>query len=514
MVKYTRIMYLEGIGGKCMEGKKLDFSIKEVADRSKNKTALIGICIMNIILALAYLLEVFKDARSIASYCVVAILCLGPTIAGIIIYFMNKQSALIRYVCGIGFGLLYAYIMFTTTTDLVFCYIIVFFVILIIYVDFKLLVILSSYAVVVNVAVIVMKAMKGQLTGVAMTNAEITLACLFLTGLYTLLSIYKISQINKANIEKAAMEKQQSDTLLDTTLAVADSMTSDIQSAVSETDGLKDGISMTKQAMETLSKDTSAAAEAIEVQKNSTKRINRYVQGVDGAVTSIVEEVNVAEENLNAGNVIMNDLLKQVQVSEQSNELVVQKMEGLKEYANKMQDIMGLIRSVANQTSMLALNASIEAARAGEAGKGFAVVASEISNLSTQTNSATGDIDALIENIVKSVEEVTAAMDTLLEGSQLQNQYVSDTAENFKKIRNSTDGISTQVTQLKKAVAVVTEENEQVERQIENVSNTMEEVMGSADETLANCNTNLESVAKVVALMDALKGEATKLQSK
>ena len=61
MVKYTRIMYQEGIGGKCMEGKKLDFSIKEVADRSKNKTALIGICIMNVILALAYLLEVFKD---------------------------------------------------------------------------------------------------------------------------------------------------------------------------------------------------------------------------------------------------------------------------------------------------------------------------------------------------------------------------------------------------------------------------------------------------------------------
>ena len=70
-------------------------------------------------------MEVFKDARSIASYCIVAVLCLGPTIAGLIIYHINKQSALIRYVCGFGFGLLYAYIMFTTTTELVFCYIIV-----------------------------------------------------------------------------------------------------------------------------------------------------------------------------------------------------------------------------------------------------------------------------------------------------------------------------------------------------------------------------------------------------
>lgn len=495
-----------------MKNKNLDYSIKAVADQSRNKTALLGICIMNVILALAYLLEVFKDARSIASYCIVAVLCLGPTIAGLIIYHINKQSALIRYVCGFGFGLLYAYIMFTTTTELVFCYIIVFFVILIVYVDFKLLGILSGYAMVVNIAVLVIKAMKGGLTGVALTNAEITLACLIMTGFFTLLSIYKINQINKANVDKADLEKKQADSLLGTTLSVADSMTTDIDGAVAETDSLKDAIGMTQQAMEVLSENTNAAADAIEAQKISTMKINEYVRGVEGSVGSIVEEVNVAEENLEAGNVIMNDLLKQVQVSEESNALVVQKMEGLKEYASKMQDIMGLIRNVANQTSMLALNASIEAARAGEAGKGFAVVATEISSLSTQTNSATGDIDELIVNIVKSVEEVTTAMDALLEGSRLQNKYVNDTAESFKKIHNSTQGISTQVSQLKEAVEIVTEENEQVEKQITNVADTMEKVMSGADKTLENCNTNLESIAKVVTLMDSLKEEAVKLK--
>ena len=209
----------------------------------------------------------------------------------------------------------------------------------------------------------------------------------------------------------------------------------------------------------------------------------------------------------------MNELLTQVKVSEKSNALVVEKMEGLKEYAGKMQDIMGLIRNVANQTSMLALNASIEAARAGEAGKGFAVVATEISSLSTQTNSATGDIDQLIENIVKSVEEVTLAMNKMVEGSHLQNQYVNDTAESFKKIHNSTQGISSQVSQLQEAVEIVTVENEQVEKQIENVSHTMEEVTSSADETLENCNTNLESIAKVVKIMDNLKEDASKLSN-
>lgn len=496
-----------------MERRKLDYSIREVAEQSKNKTALVGISIMNFILAAAYLLEVFKDARSIGSYAIVAMLCFGPTIACWIIYFMNKQSALIRYVCGFGFGLLYTYIMFTTTTDLVFCYIIVFFVILIIYVDFKLLVILSGYAMLVNIVLLVMKAVKGQLIGVAMTNAEISLACLGLTALFTLLSIYKINQINKANIGKADLGKQQSEELLNTTLAVADSMTESIDSAVNEADSLKEAIELTQKAMANLADETSQAVDAIATQKNSTMRINRYIKGVENSVNSIVNEVSVAEENLQSGNVIMNDLLTQVQVSEQSNALVVEKMEGLKEYAGKMQTIMGLIRSVANQTSMLALNASIEAARAGEAGRGFAVVATEISSLSTQTNSATGDIDQIIENIVKSVEEVTEAMDKLLEGSRLQNQYVNDTADSFKKIHSSTQGISSQVSQLHKAVEIVTSENEKVEKQIENVSRTMEEVTSGTDETLSNCNTNLESVAKVVALMDSLKEDAMKLQS-
>lgn len=497
-----------------MKTNNLDYSIKEVAEKSKNKTALVGICVMNIVIALAYLLELVKGTRSIGSYCIVAALSLGVAIIGLILYQINKQSNLIKYICGFGFGLLYAYIMFTTTTDLVFCYIIVFFVIFIVYVDFKLLGILSVYAIVINAAVLAKKGIQGELKGVNLTNAEIIVACLILTGLFTFISIYKINQINKANVDKAAMEKKQSDALLNTTLSVADSMTDNIESAVGETDSLKDAIGMTKQAMETLVENTNAAAEAIEAQKESTMKISEYVHGVEGSVSSIVEEVNVAEENLKAGNVIMNDLLKQVKVSEESNALVVQKMEGLKEYASKMQDIMGLIRSVANQTSMLALNASIEAARAGEAGKGFAVVATEISSLSTQTNSATVDIDALIENIVKSVEEVTKAMDALLEGSQLQNKYVNDTAESIRKIHNSTQGIFAQVSQLQEAVEIVTVENEHVDKQIGHMVNTIEEVSSSADETLANCNVNLESIAKVGTFMDGLKVDADKLKSK
>ena len=118
----------------------------------------------------------------------------------------------------------------------------------------------------------------------------------------------------------------------------------------------------------------------------------------------------------------------------------------------------------------------------------------------------------MIENIVHSIEDVTAAMDKLLESSQMQNRYVNDTADNFDKIRNSTQSIVRQVSQLRDTVDVVTEENAQVSEKIERVSAAMERVMGGANDTFENCNTNLTSVEHMVSLMDDLKVDAEKLQ--
>ncbi|MBE5875719.1 MAG: hypothetical protein E7290_02385 [Lachnospiraceae bacterium] len=491
---------------------KLDLSDPKLAMQSMNKAALIGIIIMSVVIAFAYVLEVVKGARSIGSYLVIAFFCVAPWAISLVIYHRRKDSKSIGYICAIGFALLYTYLMITAATDMTFCYVIVVFVILIIYLNLKMLVSLGVYAILVNLVEMGLKMADGTWDAQALTNFEIILACLILTCVFTVLSLSKIQQINDANIEKAAKEKEQSDELLATTLNVAESMTGNIETAVEETEGLKTAIDMTQHAMQELNNNTSDEVQAIEAQKHSTDRINRYINSVDEVVQSIVSEVNTAEENLTAGNEVMKELLQQVQISEESGTLVADKVQGLKEYADKMQDIMALISNVAEQTGLLALNASIEAARAGEAGKGFAVVATEISNLSAQTNSATGDIDVLIENIVQSVGEVTTAMEKLLESSHMQNGYVDKTAENLKQIHANTQEIIAQVSQLRKTVDVVTSENKQVEEGIENISQVTQKVMDEANGTLESCNTNLESIAKVAELMEALREDAQKLR--
>ena len=496
-----------------MKREKEDLSVKSIAVSSTNKTAISGLLVMNMVLALAYAIEVLKQARGIGSYMVILAFCVVPSVISVILFLKKKDSLAIRYVFAVGFALLYAYIMLTTTSNLAFCYVIVAYVILMVYMDTKLLLGLGGCALLTNAAVVVKKIMAGSFVGNEVTQTEIIFACLLLTGFFSLLALKKINGINQANVDKAEEERTQSEGILQNTLDVASAMTENIKASVTEAESLEVAIGETQRAMEELTAGAKDGVAAILVQKQNTETIGENVGQVDAVVTSIVSEVQSAEENLNKGNEVMKELLRQVQVSGESGALVAEKMEELKVNADKMQTIMGLIGNVANQTGLLALNASIEAARAGEAGKGFAVVASEISNLSSQTNAATGEINTLIVNIVSSIGAVTESMERLLESSRMQNQYVDDTADNFEQIHNSTQNIINQVSLLKETVDVVTAANAQVSEGIIHVEAVTQKVMEGASDTLESCNTNLQSIANVAQIMDKLMENAEKLQA-
>ena len=261
-----------------MQKTKLDLSVKSNAVRSMNKTALIGVTIMNVVLALAYLIEVVKGARTIGSYAVVAFFCIVPSVMAILTYLRKKDSFFVRYIQGVGFALFYTYVMLTTSSDLAFCYIIVAIVILMVYIDLKFLIALGVYAFLVNVVRTIMLLTQGKLTGATLTNTEIILACIILTVAFINMAINKIELVNQANIDKADTEKEQSEVLLQTTLNVAASITDNITDAVTETESLKEAISATQNEMESVTEGANQSVGAIEIQKKNTEKINNYIQ--------------------------------------------------------------------------------------------------------------------------------------------------------------------------------------------------------------------------------------------
>ncbi len=161
---------------------------------------------------------------------------------------------------------------------------------------------------------------------------------------------------------------------------------------------------------------------------------------------------------------------------------------GLATGAQKIGDVINLIRNIAGQTNLLALNATIEAARAGEAGKGFAVVASEVKSLAVQTAKATEDIATHILGVQESTTSAVAAIRQIAERMVEINQHTGAVAASVEQQNSATGEISHNVTSAATGTS--------------HVVSVLGEVTGAAGETRSSAEIVLnasETVAQAVA---------------
>ena len=131
-----------------------------------------------------------------------------------------------------------------------------------------------------------------------------------------------------------------------------------------------------------------------------------------------------------------------VRVSVNEAETTNQQIAGLADAAQKIGDVVKLIRDIAGQTNLLALNATIEAARAGEAGRGFAVVASEVKSLAVQTAKATEEIAAQILAVQGSTTTAVDAIRNIAGRMKEISSYTSAVAASVEQQNAATGEIS------------------------------------------------------------------------
>ena len=125
--------------------------------------------------------------------------------------------------------------------------------------------------------------------------------------------------------------------------------------------------------------------------------------------------------------------------------------------AQKIGDVIGLIRDIAEQTNLLALNATIEAARAGEAGKGFAVVASEVKALASQTANATEEITIQIGDIQGSAKHAIDAIQVIVTTVSEANEYTGAVADAVQEQNSATSEINRNIQQVAASAGIVSE---------------------------------------------------------
>lgn len=239
---------------------------------------------------------------------------------------------------------------------------------------------------------------------------------------------------------------------------------------------------------------TSMAAASEEMTANirqvggSLGQVNEEVSSIAGAVKELNLSLrNVRELCLNANN--------QSTEADGRATTAMQVMEKLSDSAKDIGGVVKLINNIADQTNMLALNASIEAASAGEAGKGFAVVANEVKELARQTMAATQMISERIDEIQKNSQDASVSAQMIVELIHAINK-VSD------QITQAVDQQSEMTGRVEMSMNGVTTASSGVTRLVSELQIAAEEVARSAMESEQGTNEIARSTTEIAGLSD------------
>ncbi|UZK03014.1 methyl-accepting chemotaxis protein [Venatoribacter cucullus] len=196
-------------------------------------------------------------------------------------------------------------------------------------------------------------------------------------------------------------------------------------------------------------------ATATEEMSATSEQISQHTQRVADAAVSVRSKSEAGEETVKQS-------VNQVQRLAGSVQGVDQLMQDLQHRSDSMIEVIDVIRNVADQTNLLALNAAIEAARAGEHGRGFAVVADEVRTLAQQTHSSTQKIQEIIESFTELAATATHSIESshkIADEALLQSKELERT---FDDILNDVKRISDMASE----IAIASEEQVAVSREV------------------------------------------------
>lgn len=253
---------------------------------------------------------------------------------------------------------------------------------------------------------------------------------------------------------------------------------------------------------------SSEANQGVSTQKNEIIHVATAMTEMTATVQEIAKNASVAAESTkagmeetSAGKRVVDETIDAIHSLADEVQQAGRVIQELSEYSTNIGDILGVIKGIAEQTNLLALNAAIEAARAGEQGRGFAVVADEVRTLAGRTQKSTLEIEEMIERLQGGSRDAVKVME---ESRNKAENSVDLAAKAGDALETITGAINT-ITDMNHQIATASEEQsavaEEINQNIVNISEVADQTSRGAQQSVDATDEMVQAIQRLDALV-------------
>lgn len=267
------------------------------------------------------------------------------------------------------------------------------------------------------------------------------------------------------------------------------------------------GVSRVSGAAQSLSSSSTQVAQSSNAQSEAASSMAAAVEQMTVSIGQVSdsarEAVDISRKSgelSTAGGGIIQSASSEMSKIAESVRHTAQVIEQLGEHSSQISSIVQVIKEVADQTNLLALNAAIEAARAGEQGRGFAVVADEVRRLAERTTHATEEITRMIIAMQGSAQAAVSTMGTMVDQVGGGVELASQAGSSIVQIRDGADHVVGVVNEISSALAEQSRASNDIASQVEKVAQMTEQNRAAAAET-ASTAVSLQELADAMLVV-------------
>jgi len=278
-----------------------------------------------------------------------------------------------------------------------------------------------------------------------------------------------------------------------------------IKDAQNSSSGLSRG--MEKSASITTSTTEGAQAQHNDVAQLATaiNEMTSTVQEVAANATHTSNSAREADTETAQGKEVVNQTIAAINELAAEVEQASEVIHTLENDSEKIGSVLDVIKGIAEQTNLLALNAAIEAARAGEHGRGFAVVADEVRTLATRTQQSTQEIQEVIEKLQSGAKDAVTVMERSRTKADTGVEHASKAGDSLQTIMQSVDTISEMNMQIASASSEQSTVAEEINKNIVNISDI-------ADRTATDAKENSAAIESMRSQAESLNQQLNKFK--